>query len=163
MANNEFKKPTNFFEDMENVKRYAESIKGKVPTDIYNDILMLLGLEENRAITSAVVIDGVEVEIDKYISELVAFLNGKGITTLACCSGLQEEHENSIHKPVQGYLAIAFSADYFEHLFNHFAIEGITIKTGEVFFKACITFTVKADSDEDLKALWDKLYEFFRK
>lgn len=162
MANKEFEKPFNFFENMENVKRYAESIKNKVPADIYNDILMLLGLEENRAITSAIVIDGVEVEIDKYISELVAFLNSKGIKTLACCSGLQEEHENSIHKPVQGYLAIAFSADYFEHLFNHFAIEGITIKTGEVFFKPCISFVVKADSDEGLKSLWDKLYEFFR-
>ena len=109
MANKEFEKPSNFFEDMENVKRYAESIKDKVPTDIYNDILMLLGLEENLAITSAVVIDGVEVKIDKYISELVAFLNGKGIKTLACCSGLQEEHENSIHKPVQGYMAIEFN------------------------------------------------------
>ena len=163
MANNEFKKPSNFFEDMENVKRYAESIKGKVPTDIYNDILMLLGLEENRAITSAVVIDGVEVKIDKYISELVAFLNGKGIKTLACCSGLQEEHENSIHKPVQGYMAIEFNADYFEYLFNHFCIEGVTIKTGEVFFKPCISFVVKADSDEGLKSLWDKLYEFFQK
>lgn len=162
MAKKEFKKPSNFFEDMENVKLYAESIKDKVPTDIYNDILMLLGLEKNRAITSAVVIEGIEVEIDKYISELVAFLNSKGIKTLACCSGLQEEHENSIHKPVQGYLAIAFSADYFEHLFNHFAIEGITIKTGEVFFKPCISFVVKADSDEGLKSLWDKLYEFFR-
>ena len=162
MANKEFEKPFNFFENMENVKRYAESIKNKVPADIYNDILMLLGLEENRAITSAIVIDGVEVAIDKYISELVAFLNSKGIKTLACCSGLQEEHENSIHKPVQGYLAIAFSADYFEHLFNHFAIEGITIKTGEVFFKPCISFVVKADSDEGLKSLWDKLYEFFR-
>lgn len=163
MANIKFEKPSNFFEDMENVKLYAESIKDKVPVDIYNDILMLLGLEENRAITSAVVIEGVKVEIDKYISELVAFLNGKGIKTLACCSGLKEEHENSIHKPVQGYLAIEFNADYFEYLFNHFAIEGITIKTGEVFFKPCISFTVKADSDEDLKALWDKLYEFFRK
>ena len=67
MANKEFKKPSNFFENMENVKLYADSIKDKVPADIYNDILMLLGLEENRAITSAVVIDGVEVEIDKYI------------------------------------------------------------------------------------------------
>ena len=65
MANKEFKKPSNFFEDMESVKLYAESIKDKVPADIYNDILMLLGLEENRAITSVVVIDGVEVKIDK--------------------------------------------------------------------------------------------------
>ena len=163
MANNEFKKPSNFFEDMENVKRYAESIKDKVPTDIYNDILMLLGLEENRAITSAVVIDGVEVEIDKYISELVAFLNNKGVKTLACCSGLQEEHENSIHKPVQGYLAIEFNADYFEYLFNHFAIEGVTINTVDVFFKPCISFVVKADSYEGLKSLWDKLFECFQK
>ena len=163
MANKEFKKPSSFFEDMESVKLYAESIKDKVPADIYNDILMLLGLEENRAITSAVVIDGVEVNVDKYISDMVAFLNNKGIMTLASCSGLQEEHEESIHKPIQGYLAIEFSEDYFEYLFNHFAIEGITIKTGEAFFKPCISFVVKADSDDGLKALWDKLYEFFRK
>lgn len=163
MANNENKKSSSFFEDMESVKLYAESIKDKVPADIYNDILMLLGLEENRAITSAVVIDGVEVKIDKYISEMIAFLNNKGVKTFACCSGLQEEHENSIHKPVQGYLAIEFNADYFEYLFNRFCVEGITIKTGEVFFKPCISFVVKADSDEGLKALWDRLYEFFRK
>ena len=145
MVNKEFKKSSNFFEDMESVRLYAESIKDKVPTDIYNDILMLLGLEENRAITSAVVIDGVDVKIDKYISKMVAFLNNKGVRT------------------VQGYMAIEFSTEYFEYLFNHFAIEGITIKTGEVFFKPCISFVVKADSDEGLKSLWDKLYEFFRK
>ena len=163
MTNKKFNNHSNFFENMESVKLYAESIKDKVPTDIYEDIVMMLGLEENRAITSAVVIDGIEVKIDKYIADMVAFLNNKGIMTLASCSGLQEEHENSIHKPIQGYLAIEFSADYFEHLFNHFCIEGITIKTGEVFFKPCISFVVKADSDDGLKALWDSLYEFFRK
>lgn len=163
MKNKELKRPSNFFKSMEEVRLYAESIKGNVPVEIYNDILLLLGLEENRAITSAVVIDGVEVEIDKYISEMIAFLNNKGIKTLACCSGLQEEHENSIHKPVQGYLAIEFNADYFEYLFNYFGIDGITIDEGECFLKPCITFTVKANSDGDMKLLWDKLYDFFHK
>ena len=159
----DLKRPSNYFKSMEEVKLYAESIKGKVPEDIYNDILFLLGLEENRAITTSVSIENVEVEIDKYIADLVSFLNNNGLKPLASCSGLQEEHEHSLHKPNRGYLAIAYSDECFSYLFDYFSILGITVDKGECYLQPCITFYLESDSDESLKSLWDKLFEFFRK
>ena len=50
------------------------------------------------AITSAVVIDGVEVKIDKYISELVAFLNSKGIKTHSTVQNALKIVENLEHR-----------------------------------------------------------------
>ena len=41
----------------------------------------------------------------------------------------------------------------FKYLFDFFGIKGITIDKSECFLKPCITFTVKADTDEELKML----------
>ena len=159
----EIKRPSDFFKSMDEVKAYAESIKDKVPEDIYEDILFLLGLEENTAITEKINIGNVEVDIDSYIVDLVKYLDEKGYKPMASCSGLQEEHQTSKHQPKQGYLAIEYSPMFFKYLFDFFGIEGITIDKSECFLKPCITFTVKADTDEELKRLWDELFEFFRK
>ena len=156
------KRPAHFFKSMDEVKAYAESIKGKVPDDIYEDILFLLGLEENEAITEKVVIADEEVVIDKYLVDFVKYLDKNGYKPLASCSGLIEEHENSTHKPTQGYLAIEYKFEYLEYLFNYFCIEGITIDKSKCYFKDCLTFTVKADTDAEKKRLWDELFDYFR-
>ncbi len=164
MGNEEkIKRPSEFFKSMNEVRAYTESIKGKVPDDIFDDILFLLGLEENKAITEEVIIAGEEVAIDGYIVDFVKYLDNAGYKPLASCSGLDEEHQESKHPPTQGYLAIEYKFEYIEYLFNHFDIKGITIDKGECYFKDCISFTIKGTTDKEKKRLWDELFIFFKK
>jgi len=156
-------RPSNFFKSMNEVREYAESIKDKVSEEVYNDILFLLGLEENRAMTTKVIINNKEEDIDCYIADLVNYLEEKGYKPLASCSGLQEEQQQSIHKPKQGYLAVKFFDNYYKYLKDNFIVDGITIEKSECYLQPAINITVKAETDEKLKELWDKLSEFIKR
>jgi len=157
------KNPSNFFQSMDEVREYAESIKDSMPEEIYNDILFLLGLEENKAITRSVIINGEDVPIDCYIADLVEYLEKKGYKPLASCSGLQEEHQHSIHKPKQGYLSVKYLENYYKYLSDSLNIDGITVEVSESYLQPSINFIIKEETDEELKALWDKLFEFLKK
>lgn len=154
---------SNFFKNMDEVREYAENIKDKVSEEVYNDILFLLGLEENRALTTKVIINNKEEYIDCYIANIVEYLEEKGYQPLASCSGLQEEHQQSLHKPKQGYLAVKFFENYYKYLKDNFIVDGITIEKSECYLQPAITITVKAETDEGIKKLWEKLFEFIKR
>ncbi|MBE7032897.1 MAG: hypothetical protein E7406_01550 [Ruminococcaceae bacterium] len=156
------KTPSNFFKDMDEVRAYAESIKDSVSENVYNDILFLLGLEENKALTTMVKINGEDVAIDRYIADLIKFLEDKDYKPLASCSGLQEEHQDSLHKPKQGYLAIKYLDNCFKYLSENLNIDGISVEKSECYLQPAINITVKADTDEELKDLWNRLFEFLK-
>lgn len=157
------KSPSNFFNNMDEVREYAESLKDKVSEEVYNDILFLLGLEENKAITKPVEINGTEVPIDYYISDLVKYLEEKGYYPLASCSGLQEEHQQSIHRPKQGYLAVKYYDNYYKYLIDNLTVEGIAVEKSECYLQPSINITVKGNTDEEIKRLWNMLFEFIKK
>lgn len=156
------KSPSNFFNNMDEVREYAESLKDKVSEEVYNDILFLLGLEENKAITKPVKINGTEVPIDYSISDLVEYLEEKGYQPLASCSGLQEEHQQSIHKPKQGYLSVKYFENYYKYLIDNLNVEGITVEKSECYLQHSVNITVNGETDEELKDLWNRLFEFIR-
>ena len=156
------KSPSNFFNNMDEVREYAESLKDKVSEEVYNDILFLLGLEENKAITKPVKINGTEVPIDYSISDLVEYLEEKDYQPLASCSGLQEEHQQSIHKPKQGYLSVKYFENYYKYLIDNLNVEGITVEKSECYLQHSVNITVNGETDEELKDLWNRLFEFIR-
>ena len=102
------------FESMDEVKSFAAEMKSQLDEAGYHALLFLLGLLKNQGVSKVVEIDGDPVEIDCSIASFVAKCNGRGIKTLACCSGLEEEHENAEYKPEKGYISFVFDAKIYK-------------------------------------------------
>lgn len=139
---------------MDEVRVYAESLKSSLNEEDYELVLYLLGLLENRGISEIVNIDGEDIKIDKFLIPMILDLNNRGITTLACCSGLQAEHPEEKYKPQSGYLSIAYDDTILEKLQKKIVDNIIEIEKSDCYLKPSIHICIKSKEDKVLKEKW---------
>lgn len=148
------------FENMEQIKDYLTSIKGKVEPELYESIEFLLGMRENKSQTVPVNINGEEIPIDRAIASLVAALNERGISTLASCSGVRKDHaEGLFNEPNAGYLSLAYNESLFEYLQGHIDDALISIECGKTFLQESIVIRVDSSDDTITLKKWQYIEE----
>lgn len=155
-------KLTDYFKDMNEVRRYVESLKVTQTDEDHELFLYLFGLLDNRGISEPVEIEGRIIEIDKFLAPYIKDLNQTGIKTLACCSGLQVEHPEDKYKPESGYLSFAFDRVVLEKLQGLVSDSIIIIKESECYLQPCITITIKSKEDSVLKEKWVYVFEVLK-
>lgn len=151
------------FKSMDDVRAYAESLKKSLTEEDYELALYLLGLLDNRGISEIVKINGEDIKIDKFLTPMIKDLNNRGISTLACCSGLQEEHPEERFKPKSGYLSIAYSKVLLEKLQKEIVDNTIEIEKSECYLKSSIRICIKSNDDNVLKEKWALIWDVLKK
>lgn len=151
------------FKSMDDVRAYAESLKKSLTEEDYELALYLLGLLDNRGISEIVKINGEDIKIDKFLVSMIKDLNNRGISTLACCSGLQEEHPEERFKPKSGYLSIAYSKVVLEKLQKEIVDNTIEIEKSECYLKSSIRICIKSNDDNVLKEKWALIWDVLKK
>lgn len=145
------------FNSMDEVKSFAAEMKSQLDEAGYHALLFLLGLLKNQGVSKVVEIDGDPVEIDCSIASFVAKCNGRGIKTLACCSGLEEEHENAEYKPDKGYISFAFDAKIYAYLRNKLG-DSFVIEQSEAYLKPSVCVEISGANDTEKKEKWLQLW-----
>lgn len=158
------KLPSEIFNSIDEVKAFVDRISNQasLSDDDRQELLFLCGLEENKALTGPVIIDGVEILIDQYIVPIIMDLNERGIHTIASCSGLQSEHKESIHQPDRGYLAVDFCSDLLQHLKDNLDDAMFSLKAAEAYLKPAVIIYILGNSDEELKTGWHVLWNILK-
>lgn len=151
------------FKSMDDVRAYAESLKNSLTEEDYELALYLLGLLDNRGISEIVSINGDTIKIDKSIVPMIKDLNNRGISTLACCSGLQEEHPEERFKPKSGYLSIAYNETLLEKLQKEIVDNIIEIEKSDCYLKSSIRICIKSNEDSVLKEKWILIWDILKK
>ena len=75
---------------------------------------------------------------------MIKDLIDRGYQTLACCSGVQEEHPQERFRPNSGYLSLAYDEKLFEYLRTRLVDDLIEIKQGEAYLKSSVSITIKS-------------------
>ena len=150
------------FKDMDEVKATVEALKEQVTEEDYELLQYFFGLLDNRAISEVVVLQGEEVEIDKFLVPIIMDLNNRGYQTLASCSGLQEEHPKERFKPESGYLSIAFDKELYDFLQSKLNDPIIEVKEGEAYLKPSVSIKVNSKEDIVLKEKWASIWEVLK-
>lgn len=151
------------FKSMDDVRAYAESLKGSLNEEDYELVLYLLGLFENRGISEIVSINGEDIKVDKFLVSIIKDLNSRGISTLACCSGLQEEHPEEKYKPQSGYLSLAYDGILLEKLQKEIVDNAIEIEKSDCYLKPSIRICIKSSNDNVLKEKWTLIWDILKK
>lgn len=154
--------PSEKFKNMAEVKEYVESMRGQVSDEDFELFQYLFGLLENRGFDVPVEINGEEVQIDKSIAPIIKDLIDRGYQTLACCSGIQEEHPQERFRPNSGYLSLAYDKKLFEYLRIHLVDDFIEIKQGEAYLKPSVSITIKSKDDTVLKDKWNLVWKVLK-
>lgn len=154
--------PSEKFKNMAEVKEYVESMRGQVSDEDFELFQYLFGLLENRGFAVPVEINGEEVQIDKSIAPMIEDLIDRGYQTLACCSGIQEEHPQERFRPNSGYLSLAYDKKLFEYLRIHLVDDFIEIKQGEAYLKPSVSITIKSKDDTVLKDKWNLVWKVLK-
>ena len=149
--------------DMDALREYIESIKSSLSEEEYELILYVSGLLENRGIYESIHLQGKEVKIDRDITPMIVYLNEHNIPTLACCSGLQEEHPNSKYNPDTGYLALKYDQNLLNYLQDTISNPIISIHKSSCYFQPSVSITIKTKDDQQLKELWTLVWEVLKK
>lgn len=144
------------FQNMDEVDSYVKQLnESNMDPELRDGLLFILGRLPNQGISVPVVIDKKEVALDRHIAGLVSALNEAGIRTLASCSGLRREHQETIWAPKGcGYIAFAYTEDLHHLLEEHLAgQDGFEVTVGKCYFEQCVTVRVRG-SDEELEHCW---------
>lgn len=155
-------KPSEKFKNMAEVKEYVETMRGQVSEEDFELLQYLFGLLENRAISVPIIINGEEVQIDRSIAPMIKDLIDRGYQTLACCSGVQEEHPQERFRPNSGYLSLAYDEKLFEYLRTRLVDDLIEIKQGEAYLKPSVSITIKSKEDAVLKDKWGLVWKVLK-
>lgn len=155
-------KITDYFKDMDEVRKYVESLKETQTEEDYELFLYLFGLLDNRGISEPVEIEGKSIQIDKFLVPYIKDLNQMGIKTLACCSALQAEHPEDKYKPESGYLSFALDRDVLKKLQDIISDSIIVIKESDCYLQPCITITIKSKEDSVLKEKWVYVFKILK-
>lgn len=151
------------YKNMEELKVDIERMKSFFPVEIYESILFVCGILENQGISEEIEIQGKQIKIDKHIVPIIEELNQIGCKTLACCSGLQEEHSNAKFPPKVGYLCIEYNEELYKSLFSKVQGSSIKVETSECYFQPCIRMVISGENDTALKDNWSSLTNIMRK
>lgn len=152
--NNE--KDYNNFKSMQDVDRYLDSIKG-CNSDLYEAISVILG--RGKQFGEAVNVENIGL-IDKYIVSIVVMLNNKGFKTLASCSGIKSEHDQSSKfREASPYLSFKYDAEKAMIIKKISKKINANYEEGECFFQKsyCVRFNNSNGQLDDtkIKLLWD--------
>ena len=148
------------FKTMEELKEYVEQFKSDMAEGQYELLLFVCGLLENEGDASIVEIDGKEIAIDKFLAPIIKDLNSHGYRTLACCSGLQEEHRNAKFGHDAPYLSFAYNEQLFYKLRKEAGRLGITVRKGSAYLQESVSIAIPFADDETLKKKWLDLRNF---
>lgn len=154
--------PSEKFKNMAEVKEYVEAMKGQVSDEDFELFQYLFGLLENRGLSVPIEINGEEVQIDKSIALMIEDLIDRGYQTLACCSGVQDEHPQKRFRPETGYLSLAYDERLLEYLKVHLVDDFIEIKQGEAYLKPSVSITIKSKDDAVLKDKWNFIWKVLK-
>lgn len=153
---------TDIFKSMDEVKAYAESLKGSLPEEDYDLMLRLLGLLENQGVSVTIQIRDQAVAIDRSIAPIIQDLNNRGIETLACCSGLQTEHIGGKFEPESGYLSLAYDDALLGYLEKSLKDDVIEVSKSECYLKPCVSVKIASRDDEVLEEKWEKVWTILK-
>ncbi|MCM1569151.1 MAG: hypothetical protein NC081_06855 [Roseburia sp.] len=151
------------FKSMEEVRAYVEQFEHTLAPDDYEFMRYLFGLLENRGASERVVLQGKEVDIDRFLVPIMADLNQRGLKTLASCSGLQEEHPEGRFRPNSGYLAIAYDSGLLSQLQESINDPLIHVCESECYLQPSISVEIKSKDDAILKEKWSLVWDVLRK
>ena len=146
------------FKSMDEVKTFAAEMKSQLDEAGYHDLLFLLGLLDNQGVSKVVEIEGDTIEVDCFIAPFVEESNHRGIKTLACCSGLKEEHENAEYKPEKGYISFVFDAKLFDYLHDKLG-NSFVVKQSEAYLTPSVYVEISGVNDAEKKEKWFQLWE----
>lgn len=151
------------FEDlksMEEIKEYVEQLKPALTKEQYELLLFVCGLLKNEGDASIVEIDGKKIAIDKFMAPIIKDLNSHGYRTLACCSGLREEHQNAKFGHDAPYLSFAYNEQLFDKLNKAAESLEIEVREGSAYLQKSVHTTLPLADDETLKKKWLGLRDF---
>lgn len=150
-------KPSEIFNNMDEVRAYAASMRASLDDEAFDTLLFVLGLCENEGMYETVVVDGQEVNIDRSIAPLIIMLNNKGLHTLACCSGIQSEHMNAKHDVASGYISFRESDETWNKMSAIADQLNLQIEKSECFLQPSILIRIKGDDDKK-QEVFDWIY-----
>ena len=148
------------FITMEEIKDFVEQLKPGLTEVQYELLLFVCGLLKNEGDASIVEIDGEKIAIDKFLSPIIKDLNSHGYRTLACCSGLQEEHRNAKFGHNAPYLSFAYNEQLFDKLGKETDSLGIKVRIGSAYLQKSVSISIPFADDETLKKKWLGLRDF---
>lgn len=151
------------FTSMDDVRAYVERFEHTLSPDDYELMRYLFGLLENRGASEQVVLQGQELDIDRFLVPIMVDLNQRGLKTLASCSGLQEEHPEGRFRPESGYLAIAYNSDLLSRLQESLNDPLIHVCESECYLQPSISIEIKSKNDAVLREKWSLVWDVLRK
>lgn len=151
------------YQNMDELKADIEHMKPFISAEEYELIQYACGLLENQGVCEEVDIQGQQIKIDKYIIPIIKDLNQRGIITLACCSGLYEEHTKAKYKPEgQGYICLKYNQSLYEEIQNRAQGRNFSIEKSKCYFQDCIRIHIADADDKVLKEKWNSIWEILK-
>lgn len=149
-------KPSELFKSMDEVRNFCEQFKTCFKKDDYKLLEMLFGIGEQEGLY-------IEIEnigkIDRYIAPFIKKFNNLGLKTLACCSGLKEDHPTSEVK--SGYIAF-LKSDKAKNIIEPIAKKlNLECLDCECYLQPSITVYFKENTEgarkQNLKSFYDEI------
>lgn len=150
------------FQSMDELKKFIEGLKGSILDSEYELLLYVSGLLENQAISDEIILQGKPAKIDHYLVPMIVDINQRGIITMASCSGLQGEHQNSKFKPQTGYVALQFNNKLLDFLQQNLIDSLIEVKESTCYFVPSISIYIPSEDDTILKEKWQLIWNTLR-
>lgn len=103
------------------------------------------------------------VYIDNYIAQFVSDLNGNGIATIFCCSGIKSEHKKKIC-PSGAYLVFVEKNNAYKEQFERYVewiknnIENVTVNPFIGYTQICLNGLDFDATDDITKDKWDRMH-----
>lgn len=150
------------FENMNELREFIEHLRGSMSDSDYELLLYVSGLLENQAVADEIILQGKPAKIDHHLVSMMIDINQRGIITMASCSGLQEEHQNSKFKPGTGYIAIQFDSNLFDFLQRNLTDSLIEVAKGTCYFIPSISIYIHTKDDSILKEKWQIVWDVLK-
>lgn len=138
-----------------------EAIKPHIPSDLL-EIILVYGALKNSGESETLLLDGIEVQIDKSIAGIILDLTAAGYRTVSSCSGVRAEHPtNSPYVVDGGSLGIYREEESLRRirsLEGELHSLGVTINyDGSAYFEPAIILDFFGETDDILKEKWGVL------
>ncbi len=152
----------NEYHSMDELRADVERMRLHVTPKEYDLILYAYGLLENQGVCEEVNLQDKLVKIDRYLIPMIKDINQRGIVTMACCSGLSEEHQGVKFPPSAGYLCIQYTQQLHKQLSSKNTDPIITINQSTCYLNPCISITIHSTDDTILKEKWNTVWNLLK-